>query len=46
LSDVIGGYLAGALWLLFLVAASAVVSRLLRSGRSDAAARDGEALPE
>jgi hypothetical protein len=34
LSDVIGGYLAGALWLLFLVAASGVVSRLLRSGRS------------
>ena len=46
LSDVIGGYLAGALWLLFLVAASAVVSRLLRSGRSDATAGDGEALPE
>jgi undecaprenyl-diphosphatase len=46
LSDVIGGYLAGALWLLFLFAASAVVSRLLRSGRSDATAGDGEALPE
>lgn len=30
LSDVIGGYLAGALWLLCLVAASVVVSRLLR----------------
>jgi undecaprenyl-diphosphatase len=46
LSDVIGGYLAGALWLLFLLAASAVVSRLLRSGRSDATAGDVEALPE
>jgi undecaprenyl-diphosphatase len=46
LSDVIGGYLAGALWLLFLVAASAGVSRLLRSGRSDATAGDGKALPE
>ena len=46
LSDVIGGYLAGALWLLFLVAASAVVSRLLRSWRSDATIRDGEAMPE
>jgi undecaprenyl-diphosphatase len=45
-SDVIGGYLAGSLWLLFLVAASAVVSLLLRSGRSDATAGDGEALPE
>ena len=46
LSDVIGGYLAGALWLLFLVAATTVVSRLLRSGRSDATAGDGDALPE
>ena len=46
LSDVIGGYLAGALWLLSLVAATAVVSRLLRSGRSDATAGDGDALPE
>ena len=46
LTDVIGAYLAGALWLLFLVAASAGVSRLRRSGRPDAAAGDGEALPE
>jgi undecaprenyl-diphosphatase len=46
LSDVIGGYLAGTLWLLFLVGASAAVSRLVRSGRSDATAGDREALPE
>lgn len=40
LTDVVGGYLAGALWLLCLVAASAGVSQLRRSGRPDAAARD------
>jgi undecaprenyl-diphosphatase len=42
LSDVIGGYLAGALWLLLLVAAWTLVSRLRRGGRRVAAARDGE----
>ena len=40
LTDVVGGYLAGALWLLCLSAASAGVSQLRRRGRSDAAARD------
>jgi undecaprenyl-diphosphatase len=40
LTDAVGGYLAGALWLLCLVAASAGVSQLRRTGRSDAAARD------
>jgi undecaprenyl-diphosphatase len=40
LTDVVGGYLAGALWMLCLVAASAGVSRLRRSRRPDAAARD------
>ena len=40
LTDVVGGYLAGALWLLCLVAASAGVSWLRRSRRPDAAARD------
>ena len=42
LSDVIGGYLAGALWLLLLVAAWALVSRLRGAGRRDAAAGDVE----
>jgi undecaprenyl-diphosphatase len=41
LSDVIGGYLAGALWLLLLVAVWALVSRLRRGGR-DAVTGDGE----
>jgi undecaprenyl-diphosphatase len=45
LSDVIGGYLAGALWLLLLVAAWALVSRLRRGGRRDAAPGDGEVRP-
>ena len=45
LSDVIGGYLAGALWLLLLVAAWGLVSRLRRGGRRDAAAGDGEVRP-
>lgn len=40
LTDVVGGYLAGALWLLGLVAAWAGVSQLRRSRRTDAAARD------
>ncbi len=39
LTDVVGGYLAGALWLLCLVAASDGVSWLRRSRRPDAAAR-------
>jgi undecaprenyl-diphosphatase len=42
LSDVIGGYLAGALWLLLLVAAWALVARLRRGGRRDAAAGEVE----
>jgi undecaprenyl-diphosphatase len=37
LSDVLGGYLAGALWLLLLVAAGVLVSRLRRGRRRDAA---------
>jgi undecaprenyl-diphosphatase len=45
LSDVIGGYLAGALWLLVLGAAWALVSRLRRGGRRDAAPGDGEVRP-
>jgi undecaprenyl-diphosphatase len=45
LSDVIGGYLAGALWLLLLVAAWALVSRLRRGVRRDAAPGDGEVRP-
>jgi undecaprenyl-diphosphatase len=40
LTDVVGGYLAGALWLMCLVAASAGVSWLRQQGRSDAAAGD------
>jgi undecaprenyl-diphosphatase len=40
LTDVIGGYLAGALWLLCLAAASAGVAWLRRRGRTDAAAQD------
>ena len=42
LSDVIGGYLAGALWLLLLAAAWALVSRLRGGGPRNAAAGDGE----
>jgi undecaprenyl-diphosphatase len=45
LSDVIGGYLAGALWLLLLAAAWALVSRLRRGGRRDAAPGNGEVRP-
>ena len=45
LSDVIGGYLAGALWLLLLVAAWAVLSRLRRGRRRDAAPGHGEVRP-
>lgn len=45
LSDVIGGYLAGALWLLLLVAAWALVSRLRRGSDHDAAPGDGEVRP-
>ena len=45
LTDVLGGYLAGALWLLLLVAAWARASRL-RSGGRRAAPGDEEALPE
>jgi undecaprenyl-diphosphatase len=41
LSDVIGGYLAAMLWLLLLVAAWALVSRLRRPGRHDASTGDG-----
>ena len=40
LTDVVGGYLAGVLWLLCLVAASTGVSWLRRNRRPDAAARD------
>jgi undecaprenyl-diphosphatase len=40
LSDVIGGYLAAMLWLLLLVAAWALVSRLRRPGRHDASTGD------
>ena len=42
LSDVVGGYLAGALWLLLLVAAWTLVSRLRFGGRRVAAAEDRE----
>lgn len=42
LSDVIGGYLAGALWLLVLVAAWALISRLRRGGRGDAVPGNGQ----
>jgi undecaprenyl-diphosphatase len=45
LSDVVGGYLAGALWLLFLVAAWALVSRLGGRGLREAAPGDGEVRP-
>ena len=45
LSDVIGGYLAGALWLLALVAASALVSPIARGGRRDAAPGDRDVRP-
>jgi undecaprenyl-diphosphatase len=44
LSDVVGGYLAGALWLLLLAAAWTLVSRLRRGGR-DAAPGTGEVRP-
>jgi len=45
LSDVIGGYLAGALWLLILMAAWDLVSRLRRGGRRGAAPGDREVRP-
>jgi undecaprenyl-diphosphatase len=45
LSDVIGGYLAGALWLMLLVAAWGLVSRLRRGSRRHAAPGDGEVRP-
>jgi undecaprenyl-diphosphatase len=45
LSDVIGGYLAGALWLLLLVAAWGAVSRLRSGGRRAAAPGGGEVRP-
>ncbi len=45
LSDVIGGYLAGALWLLLLVAAWGLVSRLRSGSRRGAAPGDGEVRP-
>ena len=45
LSDVIGGYLAGALWLLLLVGAWDLVSRPSRGVRRDAATGDGEVRP-
>jgi len=45
LSDVIGGFLAGALWLLVLVAAMDRVSRLRRGGRGDAPPGDGQVRP-
>ena len=45
LSDVIGGYLAGALWLLFLAAAWTLVSRLRRGGTRNAPAGDVEGRP-
>ena len=45
LSDVIGGYLAGALWLLLLVAAWGLVSRLRRGSRRGAPPGDGEVRP-
>jgi membrane-associated phospholipid phosphatase len=45
LSDVIGGYLAGALWLLVLVAAWTLISRFRRGRLRDAAAGDGELRP-
>ena len=44
LSDVIGGYLAGALWLMLVVAAWGLVSRLRRGSRR-AAPGDGELRP-
>jgi undecaprenyl-diphosphatase len=45
LSDVIGGYLAGALWLLVLAAAWTLISRFRRGRLRDAAAGDGELRP-
>jgi undecaprenyl-diphosphatase len=45
LSDVIGGYLAGALWLLILVAAWTLVSRLRRGRLRDAAAGNVDVRP-
>ena len=45
LSDVIGGYLAGAVWLLLLVAAWALVSGLRRGGRGASPPGDGEGRP-
>ena len=45
MSDVIGGYLAGALWLLLLAGAWTLVSRLHGGGRRDAAPGDGEVRP-
>jgi undecaprenyl-diphosphatase len=46
LSDVIGGYLAGAMWLLLLVAVWALISQVGRGRRrADAAPGDGQARP-
>jgi undecaprenyl-diphosphatase len=45
LSDVIGGYLAGALWLLLLAAAWTLVSRLRQGIPHDAAAGNGDVRP-
>jgi undecaprenyl-diphosphatase len=45
LSDVIGGYLAGALWLLLLVAVWTLVSRLRRVGLRNAATGNVEVRP-
>ena len=45
LTDVIGAYLAGALWLLLLVAAWAVPHGCAEAGDRDAAPGDGEARP-
>jgi undecaprenyl-diphosphatase len=44
-SDVIGGYLAGTLWLLLLAAAWASVSRSRSGGRHDAPSGDAEVRP-
>jgi undecaprenyl-diphosphatase len=46
LTDVVGGYLAAALWLLFLIAASMAVSGMLRSGGARATAGDRDAPSE
>jgi undecaprenyl-diphosphatase len=45
LSDVIGGYLAGALWLLLLVPGWALVSGRRRGGRRDAAPGEVQPVP-